>query len=621
MLKLTRFRMLKYIGSGRYGIVGKAVHCTSAQDVICKQVRNVFRAGEGKVYVIRTLREIGTMCHMRHPNVVKLMEIVDPPENKAEYNHIYVVMENINGFDLRRCLSFKETAFKREQVRFMIYQCVAGMKYMAECGIMHRDLKPENVLVRWDCVVKIADFGFARGLLSDQEISEIEAGVDSDLADPSADSFVKKQYRRLSTHVVTRWYRAPELLVVDPIYGMQSDVWSLGVMFGEMMELMTAGDKNALRRVAMFDAVASRLSPVGAMDRANPECPQVEAIAQVIGPPQEDDFPRLEAKVPTMAAYFKKLRDEPAEGATSLKAKYPHWAEEDLSLVQKCLQWNPEKRPTMAQLLADSYFDEVRSNTELYGNMAQLVENTPNHPLEGKMLEYMTGPTLRHLSKDIEEDAIEENINALAKEFASMQESSDADPSTSMPLVPPSLDLALTNIKELNESSKIDPQAELQKVKDSLEPMDAYLRIKGWAIVQDAIIKKLIADKVATPADRKAKVKAIEPLFKTGEPSALVAGLQAQGYDVAALTDKLADALVTDAKKSLGGKCKLVDWGALLADVETSVKKVVVAEAPPASNGGTTATAKGTDTVVRSAEKPTPAGGEASGQSACCVVS
>jgi cyclin-dependent kinase-like len=69
-------------------------------------------------------------------------------------------------------------------------------------------MKPENLLVSTNGIIKICDFGFARSL---------------SITDPNYTDYVS-----------TRWYRAPELLVGDTLYGKAVDVWSVGCLFAEM---------------------------------------------------------------------------------------------------------------------------------------------------------------------------------------------------------------------------------------------------------------------------------------------------------------------------------------------------------------------------------------------------
>ena len=49
-----------------------------------------------------------------------------------------------------------------DQVKFIVYQIMRGLKYIHSAGIIHRDLKPSNLAVNEDCDLKILDFGLAR---------------------------------------------------------------------------------------------------------------------------------------------------------------------------------------------------------------------------------------------------------------------------------------------------------------------------------------------------------------------------------------------------------------------------------------------------------------------------
>jgi serine/threonine protein kinase len=83
------------------------------------------------------------------------------------------------------------------------------MKFVHSANVLHRDLKPSNILVNSNCDLAICDFGLARGISS-----EVEG---------------------LTEYVVTRWYRAPELLCDNQIYGKAVDVWSMGCIFAEIL--------------------------------------------------------------------------------------------------------------------------------------------------------------------------------------------------------------------------------------------------------------------------------------------------------------------------------------------------------------------------------------------------
>ena len=100
----------------------------------------------------------------------------------------------------------------RDHLRYFLYQIVRGVKAIHSAGVLHRDLKPGNILVNRDCNLRICDFGLARGV------------------DPSEPTPMLTEY------VVTRWYRAPELLVASSAsYGGGIDMWSVGCIFAEML--------------------------------------------------------------------------------------------------------------------------------------------------------------------------------------------------------------------------------------------------------------------------------------------------------------------------------------------------------------------------------------------------
>merc|ERR1711907_681366 len=87
-------------------------------------------------------------------------------------------------------------------------QMLAGLAHCHSLGVMHRDLKPQNILVAKDGSLKIADFGLARRFT------------------PNA--------RPLTVEVITRWYRAPEILLGSNIYSCAVDLWSAACIIVEM---------------------------------------------------------------------------------------------------------------------------------------------------------------------------------------------------------------------------------------------------------------------------------------------------------------------------------------------------------------------------------------------------
>lgn len=93
-------------------------------------------------------------------------------------------------------------------MQYFLYQILRGLKYIHSANVLHRDLKPTNLLLNANCDLKIADFGLARTLSETDFMTE---------------------------YVVTRWYRAPELLLNCSAYTAAIDIWSVGCIFMELL--------------------------------------------------------------------------------------------------------------------------------------------------------------------------------------------------------------------------------------------------------------------------------------------------------------------------------------------------------------------------------------------------
>ena len=135
------------------------------------------------------------------------------------------------------------------------------MKFIHSANILHRDIKPSNILVNSKCEVKICDFGISRTL---PESHIIKGGGSSKRM---RDSILKKNIEKeqdvrkiiskhiaqrnleltksgngedtrcLSSHVGSRWYRAPEISLLCKRYDTASDIWGLGCTLFELMTI------------------------------------------------------------------------------------------------------------------------------------------------------------------------------------------------------------------------------------------------------------------------------------------------------------------------------------------------------------------------------------------------
>jgi len=181
---------------------------------------------------------------------------------------------------------------------------------------LHRDLKPANILINFDCRIKICDFGLARG------------------ADPN-----KKQ--NLTNYVVTRWYRAPELLLDNTRYTSAIDIWASGCIFAEM-----------LRGSAIFPGESS-------LD-------QMHRVADAVGVPPEDDLwwiQSAKAREYLKTRAGKETRIPHKDLRSLLPAETKPLA---LDFIKHMLAFNPYKRWSADWLLDHPYLADCHRPESCY---------------------------------------------------------------------------------------------------------------------------------------------------------------------------------------------------------------------------------------------------------------
>ncbi|XP_073493233.1 mitogen-activated protein kinase 10 isoform X5 [Phyllobates terribilis] len=176
---LKRYQNLKPIGSGAQGIVCAAYDAVLDRNVAIKKLSRPF---QNQTHAKRAYRELVLMKCVNHKNIISLLNVFTPQKSLEEFQDVYLVMELM---DANLCQVI-QMELDHERMSYLLYQMLCGIKHLHSAGIIHRDLKPSNIVVKSDCTLKILDFGLAR-----------TAGT----------SFMMTPY------VVTRYYRAPEVIL------------------------------------------------------------------------------------------------------------------------------------------------------------------------------------------------------------------------------------------------------------------------------------------------------------------------------------------------------------------------------------------------------------------------
>merc|ERR1711998_535330 len=299
----TRYRPHRRVGEGTYGMVCSARDSHSREEVAIKKIANALLDVDDLKPLLRELR---LLRHFSHENILCLRDVMPPPVGGLSlWQDVYIVTELLDT-DLHKVLQ-SDQPVSDEHVQFFIYQLLRGLKAIHSAGVLHRDLKPGNLLLKKDCDLKICDFGLARGV-------HPEGG---------------KQSTKLTEYVVTRWYRAPELLVENESYDQAIDMWSVGCILAE-----------CLGRKALFPG--------------KDYLQQLRMIIDVLGTPTKQELAFVNN--PQAVHYITQLGKRIKKPFSEL---YPKSNLLATDLLSQLLCFDPSQRITAAAALPHPYFEEL----------------------------------------------------------------------------------------------------------------------------------------------------------------------------------------------------------------------------------------------------------------------
>ena len=211
--------MLELLGHGGMGAVYKARQTKLDRMVAVKIIRP--ETTGDPAFAERFMREARTLARLNHSGIVAVHDFgeIDAPElaggtspQSASGTLFYFIMEYVDGANLRQLMQAGQLS--PELAVNIVPQVCEALQFAHDEGVVHRDIKPENILLDSKGRVKIADFGLAK--IAGRTIDE---------------------WTLTGTHQVmgTPRYMAPEQMAGSRTVDHRADIYSLGVVFYEML--------------------------------------------------------------------------------------------------------------------------------------------------------------------------------------------------------------------------------------------------------------------------------------------------------------------------------------------------------------------------------------------------
>lgn len=446
-----KYTYVRNIGNGSYGTVCEAVENESGKHVAIKKFTRIFN---DPILCHRVLREIEIIFSLNHLFIVRPLDLLV----HSETADIYLVMEFAHsdlrrltksslfldrkqvkalmyhllvGLNYLHSCGIVHRDLKPENVLvnadctikicdFSLSRSTSGLKSSEfDCDVAIR----RNPLLNFSSnsssngAVNCSEFDegegakkaydFSANFKSFKQTLDQEATLDKSIKGVSAKKLEQRRIllsqckesissikRELTGYVGTRWYRSPEIILLEKVYSTAMDVWAAGCIFAELLRMVKENVPDHKRRCALFPGTSCfPLSPslkptMKVTDFLISPRDQLKVIVDLKGTPNESDISFLnDVKA---SNYIKEL---PKSKGIKMKDLFPNEDKNAISLLEKMLAFNPYFRITVKEALRHKYFAEVRKKESEYENPKE-IELVADRYSEGDNIEHLANSVL-----------------------------------------------------------------------------------------------------------------------------------------------------------------------------------------------------------------------------------
>jgi serine/threonine protein kinase len=302
MQQAPNYDLIKELGSGCFGIVYLAKDKATGRQVAIKRVEKKGELVSRESQILHNLNN----CE----NCINLLDFFYTRDDKETLtqNMVFEYMPT-NLEDFLQSQIKKKKRIPEETIKIMMFQILNGIKELHAKSIAHRDLKPENILMNNNCL-KIADFGSSK-IMSGQV--------------------------RSTPYIVSRYYRAPELLLCITDYCPKIDIWAAGCIFVELACMSPAfkgkGDGSQILAILSILGSFTRKEKQYFTERSSFKNDLISKL------------PKFKQDKKTIESWFDGFKEE----------------KEALNVALKLLSYDPRDRPSANDAINMPFFDSVRN--------------------------------------------------------------------------------------------------------------------------------------------------------------------------------------------------------------------------------------------------------------------
>ena len=195
------YRFVRRLAVSEHSAVYLAKKESADVEMVLKVLRQVPDLSDGLGAFDRFLQEYEMIAEINHPNIIRIHDL------GVSDDHAHIAMEYVPGGDLKDRI---EAGISEDDAIAYTQQIASALNQLHSLGILHRDLKPGNIMVRSDNSLALIDFGLAKRMRLEQEIT----GQGEIFGTP--------------------YYMSPEQGHAD-VVDERSDIYSLGIILYEML--------------------------------------------------------------------------------------------------------------------------------------------------------------------------------------------------------------------------------------------------------------------------------------------------------------------------------------------------------------------------------------------------